>query len=251
MRIFNNLLLLTVLTLVCACQSNTDCDGDNPDLSLCVTGCTDPDAINYNADAEISGHCNYFNRPASILFSVPDSIGGPLNVYVESNDYSIGSPSVTVSHYGALDCDNIVEDQLIKIGRNLSSDQPDEWSISYFANDSIGNEIEGTLNIRDGECYSVVIPRENPGRVLFYARDFSSVLVELLFTGWLDGTEADASIYFNNNPSPTDCESEYTFELPVGTYRWKASENGMGDLDLYEGTFEITSGSCEIISLKN
>jgi len=246
---FSYSLIAALLLTLFGCDRS--CDGLNPDMRECKFGCMDSEALNFDPEATIgTNSCSYFNKPATINFVCGNEIGGPINLYLECRQ--IGAyltDQTTITSFGNFECGDSLAAS-IKMGRTLAADDEDDWEISYYGNDTLGNDFEGAFTLLDGECRTIQIDRQSPGRVLFYARDFSDIRINLLFTGWLEGTEEYASIYFNNNPSPTNCDDKYTFELPVGSYRWEASENGFGDLDLYEGTFEITSGSCEIISLK-
>ena len=234
-------ILIIVVSIFGFFSCDRSCDGLNPDMRECKFGCMDSEALNYDPEATNGNNrCDYFNEPATLIFSVEDSSGGPLNISV---DGPIIQQFLELSNYEKQSCDEGSENR-IKLGRRLSSSQPETWSISYTAFDSLGNVFEDEIELTDGECRVIDIPREAPGKVLFYVEDFSAVRVRLLFTGELFDPEEYAYGYFADN-----CDDNHTFKLAVGSYEWEATENGFGELDVYSGEFEVTSGSCTVIPL--
>lgn len=181
--------LLSVLLLSTLFSCDRSCDGLNPDMRECKFGCMDSDALNFDPEATIGNNsCSYFNKPATINFVCDNEIGGPIKLYLECNQIgAYATESTIITSFGNFECGDSLAAS-VKMGRTLAADDKDDWTISYFGNDTIGNEFKGEFTLINGECRTIQIDRLSPGRVLFYARDFSAIRVNLLYTGWLDGT---------------------------------------------------------------
>lgn len=245
-------LFLAVLALSVLVSCDRSCDGLNPDMRECKMGCTDPEALNFDPEADIGNNsCNYFNPPATITFSVPDGVGGPVYIVAESS--TIGAyrkEHISITDYGTKEC-GMADSNSVRFGRNFQAEMDRDWVIKYTAHDTTGWYHSGNLVITDGACYVVNIPREHPGRVLFYTIDFSAVIVTITNSNQFFDPEEYASGYSNTSLVPSNCDAEYTFELHAGSYTWTARENGTDSLDQYTGTVTVLSDGCTIVSLKD
>ncbi|UTW62920.1 hypothetical protein KFE98_01825 [bacterium SCSIO 12741] len=148
---WTGLLLLALMAMFQSCKES---------------GCADPNADNYNANAQPEGcSCSYL--PGTISFCTNTEKGGAINVELKKVEcYDGGSMGS-----GTFNFHPIEEDACIGGEGQLTFTRFVPQAYNYRATDQAGNEWEGSVDLIPEACQKVMLTREafSETQVVFYS----------------------------------------------------------------------------------
>jgi hypothetical protein len=173
------------------------------------SGCADPNAINFNANAQPEGcSCSYLS--GTISFCTNTEKGGPIQVELKKVEcYDGNSLSSGSFNYHPIEKDACLgEDGQVSFTRFVPQ------SYNYRASDQAGHEWEGSVELIPESCQKVLLTREaySETEVIFYSS-------QPVNSKWILRVDDDLVLEMDSNDFVTDpvpCSSHTSLDPGKG-----------------------------------